>query len=272
MKSASKHYLFGILISIFLFGAFHGCTKDNLSLDLKESDVVAKAHTLELQHAYFLETLISGWDSLILPYGIKSQILDQKLDYKKFKISNDKRRLFGDYIERKGNFNFEIFYVNGQPDSVVCYFESSDSFSIFSSNGQYIIEGHLAIKVMNSMNHNIHSNLVLTIPKSDKIILNSHGIVERVLKAPTMSQFEDGFTLTSKSTIVNQTKNLTWNSQCNDLLKTIDGPNFPISGNIRTQLNGKENIEIDFNAFNDFAYDKIAKANQKSTEWIFDIQ
>ncbi len=272
MKSAFKPFVFAILSSMFFIFFFEGCSKDQLSQNLKQSEVVAQAHTIELQQIFLLETLLSDWDSLILPFGIKPQILDQKPEYKKMRILVENARLFGDYIERKGNFNYEIFEVNGHPDSIVCSFNLLDSFSVFSSNGQYILEGFVALKSINMMNHRVYTNLQIHFPKFGKYDFKSGGNCLRILKNPTISHFEDGFRYSAISTCANQKLGIQWNSISTELQKNISGPNFPITGKITTQSNEDEKVEIDFNAFNDFSLDKIAKANQKSTEWIFDIQ
>ncbi len=272
MKSVSRNYLFLFWFSVFTTILFNGCVKDKFFAQLKQCEIVAQAHTLELQQIYLLETLLSNNDSLILPYGIKAQLIDQKQEYQKFKIKIEKNRLFGDYIERQGTFYYEIFYANGELDSLFCYFNPADSFCVISNKDKYILEGHLSMKQLDVNVRSIKTNLIFYSPFWGKIDMKSAGICNRVLKNPTKHQFEDGFNCTSKSMITNISLGKTWNSQALEISKSVDAPNFPITGKILTQSNDKEEVEINFDAFNDARFDKIAKANQNSTEWIFDIQ
>lgn len=272
MKLAFKNYLFLFFFSSLSMFCFTGCLKDQYYTELKQCEIVAQAHTLELQQIYLLETLLSKFDSLILPYGIKKQLVDQKSAYQKYKIKIEKNRLFGDYIDRQGTFYYEIFYLNGEQDSLYCYFNSADSFCVISNHEKLIVEGNISIKQLDINLRSIKTNFVVHTPFWGKIDMKSTGICNRVLKNPTKHQFEDGFNYSAKSTITNIATGKIWNSQVLELLKSVDAPNFPIAGKIITQSMDKENVEIDFNAFNDFRFDKIAKAKQNNTEWIFDIQ
>jgi len=271
MKSIFKTFIL-FFSNCMIFFNISSCEKTNLGGQLTQTEYFAKLHTLEIQHAYFMTSLENNWDTLILPVGVKKDSILQNVNYRTYKIDLGHSKLCGDYIERRGRFSVEEFFVNGKIDSIVCQFIPFDSFGVAVSTNFIFFEGYMGFKILNATTYEVRSNLNMHFSSTLAVSLISKSLVHRILKSPVKKSFEDGLEFTGNSEIRDNLGQFNLSSIYKNLKKGVDAPNFPISGQIDTKSLDNNFININFDAFNNLAYDKLAKGHQGNTEWIFDIQ
>ena len=271
MKSIFNLFRICVIASLGLT-TIVSCEKNTLDNQYSQSEYFAKIHTLEIQQTYLLSALENSFDSLILPIGVVKNWQTKSPNYKSYQINFGSGKLCGDYIQRRGQFLVEEFFVKGLLDSISCQFTDLDSFGVITDKSTLFFEGYMGLKIHDETTLKLSSSLNIQYHSNIAISFVNQSVVKRLLKSPVKIQFEDGLEFSGNSEIRDNMGQFNLSSHFEKLIKGIDAPNFPISGYIETVLNTNKTIRLDFDAFNNFAFDKLAKGSEQSTEWIFDIQ
>lgn len=274
MKFHCKKYHFHLFFCLFIgiFTMLIACETESIDKNAENSELVAKKQTIELQQIVLIDAFLNSWESQILPIGAKNMLIDSNEFSIKRSVHFGKSKLCGDYITRSGSFTLEIIKTIRGIDSISCIILPEDSFGISTSNGIVYFNGVVEMKRLNQLEAEIKSNFNFTENGKQSVRYMSHLVSSRILKFPTTLNINDGIELNGKSEIMNQLGDVLYSSDVIQVSKITDAPNFPISGHLNVISGSKKSIKISFDAFNNWSFDKIAKATSGNTEWIFDIQ
>lgn len=248
------------------------CEQSKIEQKITEAEMVAKFQTIELQQIVFVNAFVNQWESLFLPVGSNNSIIDSNEFVTSRVIHIGKEKLCGDYLTRAGSFSLFLFRSVNGIDSVSCKILPEDSFAIETKLGKVYFFGNIEIKILNSLNAMVASNLTFLNHNSRPLKYTSSLSLKRILKVPTTLSFGDGVELNGNSEITNQLGDVICKADVIKVTKCVDAPNFPIEGILNVIVDSKKVVNLNFDAFNNVAFDKIAKATHDKAEWIFDIQ
>lgn len=265
---------FNLFRSLFLLllVSLSSCDKDLVTSDLRIVESVTVAEVIDFQQEYLIEAIANSFDNQILPFGVVRNYLDTNRSNQKFKIDFGKAQLCGDFITRTGKFSINQFNSLVSWDSSICTILTSDSFGIQSEFGIIYLVGNFKLKRKNALEVESESDFKFYLKNGWEFKFISNCSISRMKKNPSKLDFYDGMTVLGFGNLLKANNNLNVKTEIMNVAKPVDAPNFPITGKLNCTLNTGELVQVNFDPYTNFKYDKVAKGNFGDNEWFFNFQ
>lgn len=265
-------YRLFLLLGLVISAALFSCEKDTVTADLRIVESVTVAEVIDFQQEYLLEAIANSFDNQFLPFGVNRNYIDTNRLNQKFQLDFGKLQLCGDYISRTGRMTVNQFNSQSYWDSLVCEIKTSDSFGIQSEFGTIYVIGKFSLKRIDATQVISESNFAFYIRNGWDFKYNSTCIFSRLKKNPTKLDFNDGMIVNGISNLKKDNHPLNVKTEIVKVAKLVDGPNFPITGELSCLLNSGEGVQVSFDPYTNLGLDKVAKGKFGDAEWFFNFQ